>query len=171
MKKWKRSLRYIWLRFLRLRATPDEICRGFAFGVFWGMFPLPGLQMAVAILTAAIFRSSKLAAAAGTWLTNPLTTLPFTALNFHVGQTILRREWSDLPFDDLRSLNDFFELGGDVITSYLMGCLVTGAIAGIVSYFVGLPLVTGIRKRVEERRLKRAHRRASHHSRERRLQD
>jgi uncharacterized protein len=163
MKKWKRSLRYVWLRFLRLRATPDEIALGFAFGVFWGMFPLPGLQMAIAILTAAIFRSSKLAAAAGTWLTNPLTTLPFTAINFHVGQRVLGRQLSDLPFDDLQSFDDVFQLGGDVITSYLMGCLVTGAIAGLVSYFVGVPLVTAVRKRVAERRLKRLHQRARHH--------
>lgn len=166
MKKWRRSLQYIWLRFLRLPATPDEISRGFAFGVFWGMFPLPGLQMAIAILTAALFRSSKLAAAAGTWLTNPITTLPFTALNFHVGQTILGRQLSDLPFDDLRSLDDVFQLGGDVITSYLMGCLVTGAIGGALSYFLGVPLVAAVRKRVAKKRLKRLHRRLNHHPKE-----
>ncbi|HEY9623344.1 MAG TPA: DUF2062 domain-containing protein [Crinalium sp.] len=171
MKKWKRSLRYVWLRFLRLRATPDEISRGFAFGVFWGMFPLPGLQMAIAILTAAVFRSSKLAAAAGTWLTNPLTTLPITALNFHIGQTVLGRELSDLPFNDVRSLNDFFQLGGDVITSYLMGCLITGTVAAVLSYFLGLPLVAATRRRVAEQRLKRLNRRLGHHHTTRQFQD
>jgi uncharacterized protein len=158
-KKWKRGLRYVWLRFLRLRATPNEISRGFAFGVFWGMFPLPGLQMLTAIFTAAIFRSSKIAAAAGTWLTNPLTTLPFTALNLHVGQTVLGREWSELPVNNLRSLDGVLALGSDIITSYLMGCFVVGIVAGILSYCIGLPLVTILHQRLHQRKLQRQQRR------------
>ncbi|WP_088890293.1 DUF2062 domain-containing protein [Leptolyngbya ohadii] len=152
---WKRSLRYFYLRFVRLRGTPAQIARGFAFGVFWGMFPLPGLQMAVAILTAALFQSSKLAAAAGTWLSNPITTLPLTALNFHVGQTLLGRQWSDLPIDNLRSVRDFLALGDDVLIPYFLGCAVVGLGLAVVSYGVGLPAVVVMQKRFAERRQRR----------------
>jgi hypothetical protein len=153
--RWKRSLRYLYLRFVRLRGTPPEIARGFAFGVFWGMFPLPGLQMAVAILTAAVFRSSKIAAAAGTWLSNPITTLPFTALNFHVGQTLLGREWSDLPIDNLQSIEGFLALGTDVLTAYFVGCTVVGFFGGLISYGVALPIVRRTQKRISKRRHQR----------------
>ncbi len=155
MKRWRRVWHYWHLRLLRLRSTPELISRGFAFGVFWGMFPLPGLQMAIAILTAVIFGGNKLAAAAGTWLSNPVTTLPFTALNFHLGQWALGRELSDLPPNAFSSLNSFFELGQEVITSYLMGCLISGAIAGSISYIIGIPLITGILHRAHQARSRR----------------
>ena len=152
---WKRGLRYLYLRFIRLHATPPEIARGFAFGVFWGMFPLPGLQIAIAVVTAAVFRSSKLAAAAGTWLSNPITTLPFTALNFHVGQWALGREWRDLPPGSFDSLEEVLNLGSEFITSYLMGCLIVGSCMGILAYVLGLPTVAAIRRSVENRRSRR----------------
>ncbi|HEY9698730.1 MAG TPA: DUF2062 domain-containing protein [Trichocoleus sp.] len=152
--RWKRSLRYLYLRLLRLRDTPDQIAKGFAFGVFWGMFPLPGLQMAIAILTAALFRSSKIAAAAGTWLTNPITTLPFTALNFHIGQTVLGREWRDLPLGSLQSLQSFMELGTEFITAYLLGCAIVGFCGGTLSYIVGVPTVAYLKQRLDRRQRK-----------------
>jgi uncharacterized protein len=156
MNQWQRWLRYFHLRFVRLRATPHEISLGFALGVFWGMFPLPGLQMAIAIVTAAIFRSNKIAAAAGTWLSNPLTTLPLTAFNFHVGQTVLGRELSDLPTEDLRSLDGILQLGSEFLTSYLLGCLVVGACFGVLFYLLGIPVVTKIQQtRIQRTRRQR----------------
>nr|WP_290227968.1 DUF2062 domain-containing protein [Trichocoleus desertorum] len=155
MKRWQRGLRYLYLRFVRLQATPEQISRGFALGIFWGMFPLPGLQMAIAVVSAAVLRGSKLAAAAGTWFSNPLTTLPLTAFNFHVGQSVLGREWEDLPTENLRSLDTVLELGGDFFTSYLMGCLIVGLAFGVVSYLVGIPVIDEIQRRNVARRLKR----------------
>ncbi|HEY9860091.1 MAG TPA: DUF2062 domain-containing protein [Candidatus Obscuribacterales bacterium] len=155
MKQWQRGLRYLYLRFIRLQATPEQISRGFALGIFWGMFPLPGLQMAIAVVTAAVLRGSKLAAAAGTWFSNPLTTLPLTAFNFHVGQSVLGREWEDLPTENLRSLDTVLELGSDFFTSYLMGCLIVGLAFGVVSYLVGIPVIDRIQRRNIARRLKR----------------
>lgn len=155
MQQWQRGLRYLYLRFIRLQATPEQISRGFALGIFWGMFPLPGLQMAIAVVSAAILRGSKLAAAAGTWFSNPLTTLPLTAFNFHVGQTVLGREWEDLPTENLGSLDTVLELGTDFITSYLLGCLIVGLAFGVVSYFVGIPIVDAIQRRNAAHRLKK----------------
>ncbi|MCU0569519.1 MAG: DUF2062 domain-containing protein [Oculatellaceae cyanobacterium Prado106] len=146
-RKLKRQFRYFYLRFIRLKATPEQIARGFAIGIFWGMFPLPGIQMLTAIVTAAVLRGSKVAAIAGTWVGNPLTTVPLTALNFHVGQSLLGRSWSDLPIENLQSINGFFQLGGEVIAIYLLGCLITGTLGGLASYFLGIPLVDFIQKR------------------------
>lgn len=111
--------------------------------------------MAIAILTAALFRSSKVAAAAGTWLTNPITTLPFTALNFHIGQTILGREWSDLPLGNLQSFQGFMALGAEVISAYLLGCAIVGFCGATLSYILGVPMVTLLKQRIARRRLRR----------------
>ncbi|MDX2100369.1 MAG: DUF2062 domain-containing protein [Leptolyngbyaceae cyanobacterium bins.59] len=151
----KRISRYLYLRFIRLRGNPVEISRGFAVGIFWGMFPLPGLQMATAALTAAIVRGNILAAAAGTWLTNPLTTLPIAALNLHVGQRVLGRSWEDLPQGSLTSWEGFFSVGWEMIGSFLLGCLITGTIAGITSYFVAIPVIESLKHRAAQRKLHR----------------
>ncbi|XGB38481.1 MAG: DUF2062 domain-containing protein [Cyanobacteria bacterium LVE1205-1] len=147
MKRWHRLWHYGYLRLLRLRSTPELISRGFAFGVFWGMFPLPGLQMAVAVLTTVILGGNKLSAAAGTWLSNPATTLPFTAMNYYTGQWVLGKEWNEFPTDAFSSVNHFLSLGQDVISSYLVGCMITGGIAGVISYLLGVPLLTIALKR------------------------
>jgi uncharacterized protein len=126
------------------------LARGFAIGIFWGMFPLPGVQMLVAVVTAAFLRGSKVAAIAGTWLGNPLTTLPLTALNFHVGQTLLGRSWTQLP-QDMQTVDGFLKLGGETIAAYLLGCLVMGTIGGILSYLIGIPIVAFVQKRANQR--------------------
>lgn len=118
------------------------------------MFPLPGVQILTAIVTAAILRGSKVAAIAGTWLGNPLTTLPLTALNFHVGQTLLGRTWTALP-QGISTVEGFLELGGTAIGAYLVGCLTTGVIGGLGSYLLGIPLVAFFQKRASEHRRKK----------------
>ncbi len=153
--RWRRGLRYTYLRFIRLRATPASISRGFAIGIFWGMFPLPGVQMLTAIVTAALFRSNKLAAAAGTWLSNPLTTLPLTAFNFEVGRRLLDREAIAFSRSSLRSIDGLLELGSDFVISYLFGCFVVGSVVAVVFYFLGLPLIQFNRRRVAARRAER----------------
>jgi uncharacterized protein len=147
-----RKLRYFYLRFIRLKATPEHIARGFAIGIFWGMFPLPGLQMLTAIVTAAFLRGSKIAAIAGTWLGNPLTTVPLAALNFHVGQTLLGRTWTSLPNTTLRSIEDVWNLGSATISAYLLGCLVTGTLGALIAYLVGIPLIDFIQKQSKIKR-------------------
>lgn len=155
MKKWQRALRYLYLRFVRLRATPAEISRGFAVGIFWGMFPLPGFQMATAVVTAAVLRGNKLAAALATWIGNPLTTVPITAFNFHLGQMALGRDWSDLPPLKFDSLDAALEVGSEVLGVFLLGCFLSGLLFGVLSYFLGIPIVRALQRRVAERRLKR----------------
>jgi uncharacterized protein len=117
------------------------------------MFPLPGLQMLTAIVTAAILRGSKVAAIAGTWLSNPLTTLPLTALNFHVGQILLGRTLT-LPPQAIHNLEGFLQLGGTAIGAYLVGCLTTGIVGGIGSYILGIPLASFFQKRASQQRRK-----------------
>jgi uncharacterized protein len=114
------------------------------------MFPLPGVQMLIAVVTAAFLRGSKVAAIAGTWLGNPLTTLPLTALNFHVGQTLLGRTWTQFP-QDIQTVDGFLKLGGETIGAYLLGCLVMGTVGGIFSYVIGIPIVAFVQKRANPR--------------------
>lgn len=160
---WKRWLRYLYLRFIRLKGTPQAIARGFALGVFWGMFPLPGVQMAIAILSAALLRGSKIAAAAGTWLSNPVTTLPFTVLNYAIGQALLGKDPTEIVMAEINSLADVIDLGSDFILRYLVGCLVVGSVLSIITYLLGVPLITWVQRRATQWRARRTRRTRRRH--------
>lgn len=110
--------------------------------------------MLTAVVTAAVLRGSKVAAIAGTWLGNPLTTLPLTALNFHVGQTLLGRTWTAPP-SELYTVDGFLQLGGAAIGAYLAGCLTTGLVGGLASYLLGIPIAAFLQERASNPRNKK----------------
>lgn len=70
---WSRSLRYVALRMMRMRAAPHEVALGCAIGVFAAMTPLIGFQMIVAGILAYALRANLAAAMLGTFFGNPLT--------------------------------------------------------------------------------------------------
>ncbi|MDB9524626.1 DUF2062 domain-containing protein [Oscillatoria sp. CS-180] len=141
-----RRTRYIYLRFIRLRGHPKELARGLAAGVFAGMFPLFGLQTIIGVAIALRIKGNPLLAAGGTWISNPLTYLPIYAFNYQLGSWILRRPAVN-PFTDVESLKSWVETGADVGISLMLGSLVMGLIFGILSYFLGLPLIRRAQKR------------------------
>ncbi len=146
----KRSWRYFYLRFLRLRGTPHYISRGLAFGVFAGCFPLFGLQTIIGVLLAIIFRGHKLAAAAGTWLSNPLTYVPIFAFNYKVGEFLLGFgvEQTQVSFPDhWQSWTDLKPLGLVFLVTLFSGCLVVASIASILTYMVSLRFLSRWRRK------------------------
>ena len=146
----KRSWRYFYLRFLRLRGTPRYISRGLAFGVFAGCFPLFGLQTIIGVLLAIILRGHKLTAAAGTWVSNPLTYVPIFAFNYKVGEFILGfsigKTQVTLP-DNWESWTELKESGLVFLVTLFSGCLVVGSIAAILTYMVSVRFLSRWRRR------------------------
>ena len=63
--RWKRSLRLLYLRLMRLKGQPGEVAGGMAIGVFVGMTPTVPLHTVLAVSIAYLLKKSKLAAAAG----------------------------------------------------------------------------------------------------------
>lgn len=146
----KRSWRYFCLRFLRLRGTPRYISRGLAFGVFAGCFPLFGLQTIIGVLLAVLFRGHKLAAAAGTWISNPLTYVPIFAFNYKVGELLLGfgiGETHVIFPDNWQSWSELKESGLVFLVTLFSGCLVVGAIASILTYLLSFRFVSRWRRR------------------------
>jgi uncharacterized protein (DUF2062 family) len=140
-----RFLRYWYIRLVRLQGHPIEIARGLSVGVFSGFFPWLGLQIAIAIFLAIAVRGNKIAAAAATWISNPFTSIPIFIFNYKVGEWILGR--GDHPVDrgffgangGLR--DDWTSLGTEVLFTMFFGSLVTGTIAGVITYFIGVRLL------------------------------
>ncbi len=152
-KNWQRSWRYFYLRFVRLRGTPEAIARGAAAGVFAGWFPLIATQMAVAILLAALVKGNKIVAAAATWVSNPLTSIPIYAFNFHVGRWLLGSHDQSFSAESLSSWDGMMQMGTVFLADLLVGCFVVGSLCALGSYFLCLWFVRRVRdKRFLNRR-------------------
>ena len=85
-----RQLRYFYVRLLRLQSTPHALARGIGVGCFAGMFPLFGLQTAIALVLAIPLRGNKILAVAATWISNPFTYVPIYWLNYKLGEILLQ---------------------------------------------------------------------------------
>ncbi len=72
-----------WL--IGLRASPEEIGRGVAIGIFVALTPTLGFQIAIAACLATLFNANRSVAVMGVWITNPLTVPPIFAVTYAVG--------------------------------------------------------------------------------------
>ncbi|HHP7244611.1 MAG TPA: DUF2062 domain-containing protein [Elainellaceae cyanobacterium] len=160
--KWRRRIRYIYFRFIRMRGTSQAIARGLASGVFAGWFPLFGLQTIIGVALAAVFRGNKIMAAAGTWVSNPFTYVPIYYFNFRIGEWLLERVGISvqMPGQDFQKViadagwqafQQFVALGAGFIATLFLGCFTVGILSAIGAYFLGLAVVQRIRQRRSKR--------------------
>jgi uncharacterized protein (DUF2062 family) len=88
-RRWQRRLR-AYLRWLwRQEGSHGQQARGLAVGIFTGCYPFFGLQILLGVGLASLVRGSHILAAAGTWISNPLTSLPLYWFNYQVGSWLL----------------------------------------------------------------------------------
>ena len=84
------NLKKILSLFLQQPADPLFNAKGAAIGIFLGCFPFVGLQTIVGVFIAKVLRGNIFLAAAGTWISNPLTFAPLYYFNFKVGSALLQ---------------------------------------------------------------------------------
>lgn len=134
---------------------PHKIAIGLALGIFVGFIPIMGIQMAVVLPFALLFRGNKTAAIGGVWVTNPITVIPIYYLNYKVG--VLFVEYPPLTWADFEGLfssitmTKFLELGEAILVPLFVGGLVIAIVAAIPTYFITRRLVIRSRRRKAER--------------------
>ena len=147
----ERILRYLYLRFIRLHGTAEDVARGLALGIFIGMTPTMGIQMPIAFFFAMLLKENKIAAVLGVWISNPATFIPLYTFNFQVGKYLLGT--SDLKMPDFSSLREVMALGHDFLLPLVVGSLVAGVVVSTISYPIFLNLFRAIK--AEREKLKR----------------
>ena len=148
--KWKRNLRFLYLRLLRLKGQPQEVAGGVAIGVFVGMTPTVPLHTILAVLIALILKKSKLAAALGVWVANPFF-LPFIYLaDYKVGQVLTGARVPSYAMTHF-SVPCLIELGWGISYPLLFGGVVTGLLCAIPSYFLTKRFVLLYREKRRQR--------------------
>ncbi|SBV95691.1 conserved membrane hypothetical protein [uncultured delta proteobacterium] len=154
LEKLKRFIRYWYLRLVRIQATPHNIAMGLAAGVFVGLLPVLPFQTIIAVALAFVVRGSKIAAALGTWISNPLNWVPVYMLFYYVGKAVV--PFDVPPFNPSQlEMTEMLEMGWKFFAVMMVGGLVVATPSSIVSYFIAFKGVQAYRVR-RQARLRRA---------------
>jgi len=136
-----------WQKFVRqlreLRGKPHEISLGIAIGVFVALTPTIPFHTVLAVALAALLRGSKLAAALGVWLSNPLTIPLFYYGSYRLGKFALGYRELAMPHE--YSLIALVKLGGHVTVAMLHGGVLLGILPAFVAYSLTYRFTTSAR--------------------------
>jgi len=142
----KRSTRYNYLRIVRLKTSAHSIALGMAVGWYVGFLPIIPFQTIVAVALAFLCRSNKFTAALGTWISNPLTYIPFFYVLFVVGDLFV--PFQGLVFDPNNlELKQMLESGWKMLVVIAVGGNILGIPSSFVVYYLTRKAVLGYRKR------------------------
>ena len=177
-KGWRRAVEYMMARIKRLPDSPKNISFGVAIGVFVSFSPFFGVHVLLAFLIARSLRVNILAAVLGTFMGNPITFPIIAALNFGIGDLFINvstEEVSSKSFlqqlvdvsyafsgnvgmmmrgksTDFSTVLEFFY---GIFLPYLVEGLILGVVAGVMSYFIMLPMIVTYKARKARKKLKR----------------
>ncbi|WP_373498049.1 DUF2062 domain-containing protein [Desulfococcus sp.] len=139
-------------RFVKIRGTPREIALGFALGLFVGMTPFMGFHMAIAIFFAALFKWNKIAAAAGGWISNPLTAPFVYAGTYYVGNKVLNiQNACCIPKElNLDVIVQLVKNAPEIFWILTVGGIVAGIPVAMLGYYLALTTILKYREGIRE---------------------
>jgi uncharacterized protein (DUF2062 family) len=151
--KPQQFLRKTFDRFIRIRGNPRDIAFGFAMGLFIGISPTMGIQIWSAVFIAALLKWNKIAAAAGVWITNPLTAPAIYGMTYLTGAKILGfeklQQFSlELSISNLQAL---IVKAPKVFGAMIVGGIAVGIPLAVIAYYVTFYLVQHYQSRVKEK--------------------
>ncbi len=153
---FRRRLRYLYLRLIALRGSPGELALGMSIGIFVGMMPIMPFQIAVAVALAVLFKASKITAAVGTWISNPVTWYAVYFYDYKLGSFLLGISPDCKLFSSVAAALDAGEApisvitrivgaGGTGLAAFLTGGAVIGVLFSVPFYFIWLGIFRYIR--------------------------
>jgi len=163
---FRRQIRYYYLRLILLRGEPHELALGMAVGIFTGMMPIVPFQTALAVTVAILFKASKITAALGTWVSNPLNWYFLYYYSYKLGAFILGLEEQKAVFlsimtairsgeESMVIIGKVFGSGSAFVIALLLGGFVLGIVLSTPSYFVFLRFFSSVRAWRQSRKERR----------------
>jgi len=131
------------------------------------MMPIIPFQIALAVALALLCKASKITAAVGTWISNPVTWYAVYLYDYRIGSFLLGIPPDRALFSSVAAAMEAGEpptvliarilgAGSTGLAAFLLGGLVTGALTAFPSYFIWLRIFGYIReKRLNRKRLRK----------------
>jgi uncharacterized protein (DUF2062 family) len=140
--------RHLLRRLLRVPEQPHRAALAFSVGVFIAFFPFLGTHFLLVFLSVWLLRLNLPLTLAGSLVNNPWTLLPIYAGSLAAGMLLTghRAPPPDLQgiLDQSEGIGGFFRAGiaelGPFLLPFVVGCLVVGVVAALLSY-LGLRLL------------------------------
>ena len=160
----------------REKDPPHRLALGMCLGIFVGILPIMGIQMAVVTLIALPLRGNLKAAIAGVWISNPITFLPMYwgyyrfGLLFtpnrqtswheftHMVTKAAQWDWTDM----VHSTMQIIALGEDILVPMWIGASILATVCAIPTYFFTYRFVIQYRVRQDRKRQRKLEHQASH---------
>jgi uncharacterized protein (DUF2062 family) len=146
----KRTARFYYLKFLRLRGEPVYLAKGVALGVFIGITPTSPLHTALILALAFLLRASKISSLLASWLvSNPLTFFAQYYFSWRLGNLLMpgSLSWQKISqvlviIEQGTGFQDIFHqitaLGAKAIFAMVLGGSLLALPFTVVSYFLSL---------------------------------
>ncbi len=130
-----------------LRDTPHRLALAFAIGVFIAFSPTFGLHILTCLAVAWAFRLSKLVLITATFINNPWTIVPMYGFCIWFGSKITGSQISapQIAWNEL-TLSSAYVVIKPFFWPFIVGTLVVGSIAAVISYAVVYWLVVRHRR-------------------------
>lgn len=122
---------------MKLDDPPHKLAFAFSLGIFIAFSPWIGLHIISCIFFAWLFRVSKFVVLTASFVNNPWTIVPLYAFCIWAGLTMTGAQGSvpDIAWSELTLTNAYGVLQ-PYLWSFVVGTLVAGAIAALISYFL-----------------------------------
>ena len=152
--------RKVYKRFIRIRGNPREVALGFALGIFVGMTPTMGVQTPIAIFFAALCGWSKLSAAIGVWISNPLTAPVIYGVTYITGAKMMHlAPVFKLPLSPTWStLKAMLMKAPQALGAMTVGGVVIGLPLAVLAYYLAYGAVEkyqkGLKAKISRRKAK-----------------
>lgn len=160
--KIARLSRYSYLRVVRIKAPAESIALGLALGVFAGALPFLSLQMAIAVVLALLLRGNIIAAALGTWWSNPFSWAIIFPLLYMLGKVFVPVDVDVAPLNIHEFLNlpllELLQRSWKWLLITTLGGFIVGIPMAVGTYFIALRAVLIYHDRRAKRRLERQRR-------------
>lgn len=128
----RQALHGAMLRLRNGRLDSKGVALSVGVGVFIGLLPVPGLQTFVWLGLVAILAIDPIITYACTWVSNPMTVLPFTLLEMELGSWVVTRHWLSITKVKNLTLMGMLRQGGHLMA----GGLLLAAASGILAYCI-----------------------------------
>jgi uncharacterized protein (DUF2062 family) len=146
-------IRRVYKRFIQIRGEPREVALGFALGIFIGMTPTIGVQTPIAIFFAALFKWSKLSAAIGVWISNPLTAPIIYGVAYITGAKFLNMDpVFNMPLSPTWSaLRAMLQRAPQALEAMTVGGAIIGLPLAVICYYLSYAAVEKYQKDVKDK--------------------
>lgn len=130
---------------INIKGDPHYIALGMAIGIFVGSTPFFPFHTSIALVLAVLLGGSRISAALGVWISNPITLPFFYITSYKIGALFID---VTAPLDlSKHSFPELLAMGIDITRAMILGGIVIGTVLSFIFYFITLRIVAVYRNR------------------------